>query len=47
VLPWRFGVALLLAPASFYEPTGIEMTPPLILGALFAFFLMKARKRVA
>jgi len=27
VLAWLFGAALLLAPASFYRPTGIEMTP--------------------
>ena len=27
VLAWLFGLALLLAPASFYKPTGIEMTP--------------------
>lgn len=27
VLAWMFGAALLLAPAAFYEPTGIVMTP--------------------
>jgi hypothetical protein len=29
VLAWLFGAALLLAPAAFYKPTGIEMTPVL------------------
>lgn len=27
VLAWLFGAALLVAPAQFYAPTGIEMTP--------------------
>jgi len=27
VLAWIFGAALLFAPATFYAPTGIEMTP--------------------
>ena len=27
VLAWLFGVALLVAPAGFYAPTGIAMTP--------------------
>ena len=27
VLAWLFGAALLLAPAAFYKPTGIMMTP--------------------
>ena len=27
VLAWVFGAALLLAPAAFYSPTGIIMTP--------------------
>src|SRR5215510_7269225 len=27
VLAWLFGAGLLLAPAGFYKPTGIEMTP--------------------
>lgn len=29
VLAWLFGAALLFAPADFYKPTGIEMTPML------------------
>jgi len=29
VLAWLFGAGLLLAPAQFYAPTGIEMTPML------------------
>lgn len=29
VLAWLFGGALLLAPAKFYEPTGISFTPML------------------
>ena len=29
VLAWLFGGALLLVPAAFYAPTGIEMTPML------------------
>jgi hypothetical protein len=27
VLAWIFGAGLVLAPAGFYKPTGIEMTP--------------------
>jgi hypothetical protein len=27
ILAWLFGSALLLMPADFYKPTGIEMTP--------------------
>ena len=27
VLAWLFGAALLLAPAKFYEPTGIALSP--------------------
>ena len=27
ILAWLFGAALLFAPAEFYKPTGIEMTP--------------------
>lgn len=27
VLAWMFGAALLVAPAAFYAPTGIQMTP--------------------
>jgi hypothetical protein len=27
VLAWIFGAALLLAPAAFYQPTGIVLTP--------------------
>lgn len=27
VLAWLFGIALLLAPAAFYSPTGIHITP--------------------
>src|SRR5690242_9413155 len=27
ILAWLFGAALLLAPAQFYAPTGIAMTP--------------------
>ncbi len=29
VLAWLFGAALLLAPAKFYEPTGLALTPML------------------
>ena len=29
VLAWVFGCALMLAPAKFYEPTGISFTPML------------------
>jgi asparagine N-glycosylation enzyme membrane subunit Stt3 len=29
VLAWLFGAALLFAPADFYKPTGIDMTPML------------------
>lgn len=29
VLAWLFGAALLIAPAPFYAPTGIQMTPML------------------
>lgn len=29
VLAWLFGAALLAAPAQFYAPTGIQMTPML------------------
>jgi hypothetical protein len=29
ILAWLFGAMLLLLPAKFYEPTGIQMTPML------------------
>jgi hypothetical protein len=29
VLAWLFGAALIAAPAAFYKPTGIDMTPML------------------
>jgi hypothetical protein len=29
VLAWLFGAALLIAPAAFYKPTGIDFTPML------------------
>ena len=69
VLAWLFGIALLLAPAKFYDPAGIAwqlnltglvvlqtlslgagaaVTPGVlihvVLGSLFAYFLLKVRR---
>jgi hypothetical protein len=53
VLAWLFGTALLVAPAGFYAPTGIVVTPMMatiaqvVLGSLFARFLVRRREQPA
>ncbi len=43
-LAWIFGGALIVAPAQFYAPTGISMTPTPLGAAVPAWLDMVARK---